>query len=74
MVTVGEYGIEALDGHETMARNYPAHWPPTPTTSAEVLSGHVGAPVRNVKQVVGFRGRTPGDLHQYIDASRTYQC
>ena len=27
LVTVGEYGAEALDSYETMAQHYPAHWP-----------------------------------------------
>lgn len=73
MVLVGEFGGEALDGYETMANNYPAHFDPTPSADADTLWGQVQVTKTDRKQIAGFRGRRPKNLAQYIEASQTYQ-
>ncbi len=72
MVTVGEYGSEALDGYETMSR-YPADWGPRPPQDADVLWGQVQVTRNDVRQQVGMRGRRPANLGEYIAASQNYQ-
>ena len=74
LVTVGEYGAEALDGYQTMSRHYPTHWQPTPARESETLWGQVQVQKADVKQIVGFRGRKPSNLGEYIQASQTYQA
>jgi hypothetical protein len=72
LVTVGEYGAEALDAYETMLR-YPPHQKPPPATD-DTLWGHVQVRKDDAKQIVGFRGRKPACLGDYIEASQTYQA
>ncbi|MCC6124383.1 MAG: hypothetical protein IT426_05455 [Pirellulales bacterium] len=70
--TIGEYGAEALDGYETMKR-YPKDWGPLPAKEADALFGHVQLEKADVRQLVGFRGRKPSNLGEYIEASQNYQ-
>jgi len=70
--TVGEYGAEALDNYETM-RLYPSQWGPTPSKDADVLWGYAQLLKADYRQMVGFRGRKPRNLGQYIEASQNYQ-
>ncbi len=72
MLQVGEYGSEALDGYQTM-KDYPASWGKTPARDADVLWGHVQVKKDDIRQVVGFRGKHPSSLEEYIEASQTYQ-
>ena len=86
LITVGEYGAEALDGYETMAQHYPAHWPKTPPADTDALLGQVQVQKADPRQVAGFRGkrsqpagdhvwdRRPGNLGEYIEASQNYQA
>ncbi|MBN2023574.1 MAG: hypothetical protein JW809_12385 [Pirellulales bacterium] len=74
MILVGEYGVEALDGYDTMARHYPAHFKKTPPPEADTLWGHVQVEKASRPQITGFRGRRPANLGQYIEASQTYQA
>ena len=85
LVTVGEYGAEALDSYETMM-NYPAHWPKTPAADADAILGNVQVQKTDARQIIGFRGkrpwgansdawyRRPTNLGQYIEASQNYQA
>ncbi len=72
MVTVGEYGSEALDSYMTMA-HYPPSWGPRPALAADTLWGQVQVTKDGAKQVAGFRGRRPANLGAYIAASQNYQ-
>ncbi|HBO44169.1 MAG TPA: hypothetical protein DD670_09600 [Planctomycetaceae bacterium] len=72
--TAGEFGAEALDSHETMTSHYPPHWERTPPADADVLWGHAQVEKADARQYVGFRGRRPVNLGQYIEASQTYQA
>jgi hypothetical protein len=74
LVTVGEFGAEALDAYPTMAQHYPSHFPPAPPTTADTLWGHVQVQKADKAQIVGFRGRRPANLGQYIEASQNYQA
>jgi hypothetical protein len=71
MVTLGEFGAEALDAYETMRDHYPSQFkPPAPDTdtlwAASQLQKH------DMKQIVGL-GRNPTNLAEYIEASQNYQ-
>ena len=72
--TVGEYGAEGLDSYETMSEHYPAHWGKTPDASEDTLYGEVQVLKHDVRQLVGFRGKVPQNLGEYIKASQTYQA
>ncbi len=74
LTTAGEYGAEALDGYETMAKHYPAHWKKTPPPETDTLWGHVQVEKAGKRQFVGFRGKRPTNLGQYIEASQNYQA
>ncbi len=74
LVTVGEYGAEALDAYETMAQRYPPHFPPTPPKTADTLWGQVQVEKADRRQIIGFRGQRPTNLGQYIEASQNYQA
>jgi beta-mannosidase len=74
LVTVGEFGAEALDAYTTMARHYPPHFRPTPPITADALWGHVQVQKADPRQIIGFRGRRPANLGQYIEASQNYQA
>lgn len=73
-MTLGEYGAEALDSYETMANHYPSHFLPTPPANADRLWGAVQVEKSDNKQVIGFRGRKPTTLGEYIVASQNYQA
>ena len=74
LVTVGEFGAEALDAYATMARHHPPHFPPTPPSTADALWGHVQVEKADGRQIIGFRGQRPANLGQYIEASQKYQA
>jgi beta-mannosidase len=71
MVTLGEFGAEALDAYETMRDHYPPHLhPPAPETDTLWAASQVEK--HDVRQIVGL-GRNPTNLGQYIEASQNYQ-
>jgi len=72
IVTVGEFGAEALDNYSTMQR-YPACLHPPPLT-ADTLWGNAQVKIGDPKMLVGFRGQTPRNLGQYIEASQNWQA
>ncbi len=74
MVTVGEFGGEALDSYETMQNNYPVHWDPTPARDIDTIWGDVQTQAKDIKQIIGLRGKTPGSLEEVIQASQTVQA
>ena len=74
LITVGEFGAEALDAYATMAGHYPPHLQPAPPETADVLYGHVQVEKADPRQIIGFRGRRPANLGQYIEASQNYQA
>ncbi len=73
LITVGEYGGEALDSYETMKR-YPASFGELPSLDADELFGQTQVTKSDAKQIVGFRGKRPANLGQYIEASQNYQA
>lgn len=72
LVTVGEYGAEALDGYATMLK-YPAPLQPPPVT-ANTLWGHSQITKGDPKLREGLHGPLPNTLGQYIEASQQYQA
>jgi len=71
MVTLGEFGAEALDAYETMRDHYPPQFePPPPDTDTLWAASQVQK--QDVKQIVGL-GRKPTNLAEYIEASQNYQ-
>ena len=71
MVTLGEFGAEALDAYETMRDAYPPQFqPPSPETDTLWAASQVQK--HDVKQIVGL-GRDPKNLAEYIEASQNYQ-
>jgi hypothetical protein len=73
MFCIGEYGSEALDGYATMRDHYPTTWKPVPPPDADTLWGEVQVRKDDVKLQVGFRGKLPKNLGEYIMASQTFQ-
>jgi beta-mannosidase len=71
MVTLGEYGAEALDGYETMRDHYPPQMKP-PAADADTLWAASQVEKHDVRQKVGL-GRDPVNLGEYIEASQNYQ-
>lgn len=74
LVTVGEFGGEALDSYETMQNNYPDHWGPAPSKEEDTIWGDVQTQAKDIKQIIGLRGKTPGNLEEVIQASQTVQA
>jgi hypothetical protein len=72
LVTVGEFGAEALDGYATMQR-YPALLQP-PAITAPVLWGHAQVKRGDPKLWEGGRGQEPHALGEHIAASQQYQA
>ena len=71
MVTLGEFGAEALDAYETMRDHYPPQFkPPAPDTDTLWAASQVQK--HDVKQIAGL-GRNPKNLAEYIEASQNYQ-
>ena len=71
MVTLGEFGAEALDAYETMRDHYPPQFqPPAPETDTLWAASQVEK--HDLRQIVGL-GRNPTNLGQYIEASQNYQ-
>ena len=73
LITVGEYGGEALDSYQTMLDSYPKHWGAVPSKETNTLFGHVQTG-RLGNQFMGLRGKKPGSLIEHIEASQTYQA
>ena len=71
LITIGEFGAEALDAYETMRDHYPAHHKPPPA-DADALWGHKQVQKHDMRQVYGL-GRKPGNLGEYIEASQKWQ-
>lgn len=70
MITLGEFGAEALDSYETM-KTYPKQFaPPAPDTDTLWAASQVQK--HDVRQIVGL-GRNPTNLIEYIEASQNYQ-
>jgi len=70
MVTLGEFGAEALDAYETM-RGYPPQFAPPPP-GADTLWAASQVQKHDVKQIAGL-GRNPTNLAEYIEASQNWQ-
>ena len=71
LVTLGEFGAEALDAYETMRDNYPDHFkPPAPET--DTLWAAAQTEKHDARQIIGL-GRKPTNLAEYIEASQNYQ-
>jgi len=71
MVTLGEFGAEALDAYETMRDHYPPQLhPPAPETDTLWAASQVEK--HDVRRLVGL-GRNPTNLREYIEASQDYQ-
>jgi beta-mannosidase len=71
LVTLGEFGAEALDAYATMRDHYPPQFqPPPPDTDTLWAASQVEKHDR--RQIVGL-GRNPVNLGQYIEASQNYQ-
>ena len=71
MFTVGEFGAEALDALSTM-RHYPTHLQPPPGDT-DALWGQAQVKRGDPRLIIGFRGKRPHTLAQYIEASQHYQ-
>jgi len=71
MVTLGEFGAEALDAYETMRDSYPPQFRPPPP-DADTLWAACQVQKQDVRQIAGL-GRPPTNLAEYIEASQNYQ-
>ncbi len=71
MVTLGEFGAEALDAYETMRDHYPPQFSPPPP-DADTLWAASQVETGGMKQIAGL-GRKPANLREYIEASQNYQ-
>ena len=71
MVTLGEFGAEALDAYETMRDHYPPQFQPPPAET-DTLWAASQVEKHDVKQIAGL-GRKPTNLREYIEASQNYQ-
>jgi hypothetical protein len=71
LVTLGEFGAEALDAYETMRDHYPPQFKPPPP-EADTLWASSQVQKHDVKQIAGL-GRNPTNLAEYIEASQNYQ-
>jgi len=74
MILIGEYGGEALDAYATMRDHYPRSFGETPAADADALWGNVQVAKRDRRQLIGFRGRAPTNLGEYILASQIFQA
>jgi predicted dehydrogenase len=70
MVTISEFGAEALDSYETMLR-YPPQLRPPPA-DADTLWAASQVEKHDVRQITGL-GRNPTNLLEYIEASQNFQ-
>jgi len=70
MITLGEFGAEAMDAYETM-KTYPEQFAPPPADE-DTLWACSQVQKHDVKQIVGL-GRKPSNLGEYIEASQNYQ-
>lgn len=70
MVTLSEFGAEALDAYETM-KTYPQQFSP-PSADSDTLWAASQVQKDDIRQIVGL-GRKPIKLAEYIEASQNYQ-
>jgi len=70
MVTLGEYGAEAMDSYETM-KTYPDLWKP-PAKDEDTLWASAQINKHDAAMVYGLT-RRPTSLGEYIEASQKYQ-
>lgn len=73
LLTVGEFGGEGLDAYETMKEKYPEHIKP-PSMDTDILWAASQVEKKDVRQLVGFYGKEPVNLGEYIQASQNYQA
>ncbi len=74
LITMGEYGAEALDAYETISQHAPPHFPQVPPASDDTLWWQVQVQKADARQWIGLRGTRPSNLGQYIEASQNYQA
>jgi hypothetical protein len=72
--TMGEYGAEALDSYETMKSIFPPQFEVPDSPDVDVLKGYFQVKKADLKQRVGFYGKIPRNLGEYIEASQNYQA
>lgn len=70
LITIGEYGAEAMDSYETM-KEYPKHLRP-PSAQTDTLWASSQIIKTDARQIQGF-GRKPKNLAEYIEASQNWQ-
>ncbi|MCB9290504.1 MAG: beta galactosidase jelly roll domain-containing protein [Lewinellaceae bacterium] len=74
LVLKGEYGSEALDSYPTMSEHYPKAWGPAPAPGTDTLLGQVQWKKDDLRMRIGFDGRQPRNLGEYILASQRFQA
>ncbi len=71
---VGEFGAEAMDSFETMKSIFPPQFEVPDSPDVDVLRGYHQVQKADLKQRVGFYGKVPCNLGEYIEASQNYQA
>jgi len=71
---MGEYGAEAMDSYETMKSIFPPQFEVPDSPDVDVLKGYFQVKKDGLKQKVGFYGKAPRNLGEYIEASQNYQA
>ena len=71
---VGEFGAEAMDSYETMKSIFPPQFEVPDSPDVDVLKGYYQVKKDGLKQKVGFYGKVPRNLGEYIEASQNYQA
>ena len=71
---VGEFGAEAIDSFETMKSIFPPQFEVPDSPDVDVLRGYHQVQKADLKQRVGFYGKVPRNLGEYIEASQNYQA
>lgn len=71
---VGEFGAEAMDSYETMKSIFPPQFEVPDSPDVDVLRGYHQVRKADLKQRVGFYGKVPRNLGEYIEASQNYQA
>lgn len=74
LVLKGEYGSEALDSYHTMSDHYPKAWGAVPPPGTDTLIGHVQWKKDDLRMRIGFDGKQPRNLGEYIIASQRFQA
>jgi len=71
---MGEYGAEAMDSYKTMKSIFPPQFEVPDSPDVDVLKGYFQVKKDGLKQKVGFYGKAPRNLGEYIEASQNYQA